>query len=347
MLTCDPGVDDAVALIVAASRADRPLRAVVAGAGNVAAPTAWRNAAGLVALLGLGVPVGVGARTATDGTPIHRGPSSHGPDGLAGTAHRLPVGGTPAIAGAPLVRGDVLATGPLTDVAGAVRAGHRVDRVVWMGGSVSDAPRPSDADEQTGAGTGTDPQVGAARRLAPPGSTAAGTVAEFNAAADLAALDTVLASPVDVAIVPIEITGLVTIRPGDLDRWRTGSPVSRFCAELVTRRLVAPRRTDRPFALHDPVAVVAALEPDLFEWSPRRLAPAIADPQSAGPDAAGPEAAGLDAAGPQSAGARPADAPPAGRLLVHAGPPNARLATAVDVGAVRERIVTAVAAAGR
>ena len=134
-----------------------------------------------------------------------------------------------------------------------------------------------------------------------------------------------LASPADVAVVPIEVTRQVTIRPGDLDRWRGGSSVSRWCADVVARRLLSPRGRGGPpaFALHDPVAVVAALEPGLFDWSTRRLAPATA----AGPQPAAPQ--------------------PAGRLVVQAGPPNARLATAVDVGAVRERIAAAVAAAGR
>src|SRR5690606_31987088 len=151
VVTCDPGVDDAIALAVAAGRADCDVRAVVAGAGNVDAPTAWRNATGLAALFGLDVPVGLGGAVALDGGSLARGDDSrpsgsdlrhasatgqgrgpHGPDGLAGLSDQLPEMSGPPADGATMVHGPVIALGPLSDVARSRHAGRSLDRVVWM-----------------------------------------------------------------------------------------------------------------------------------------------------------------------------------------------------------------------
>ena len=296
VLTCDPGVDDAVALAVAAGRDDCRMEAVVAGAGNVPAGTAWRNAAGIAALVGLALPVGIGSACATDGATIHRPGGRHGDDGLAGLSGRLPAVDGPPPDGLPSVQGNVLATGPLTDCALALRAGQRIERVVWMGGSAEVGPSRSDAG----------------------GSDGGSDVAEFNAAADPGAVDVVLGGPAHVDVVPIEITRQVTLRSDDLARWSAGTAVSRFCADVVTAR-GATGTTARSmttgttgmtaFVVHDAVAVIAALEPGLFDWSPRRLA-----------------------------------ASASGRLASLPGSENARLAVDVDAAAVRTRIVAAVAA---
>jgi purine nucleosidase len=237
-VTCDPGIDDAVALVAAAGEPGLDLAAIVAGAGNVPAGTAWRNAVGMAGLLGLDVPVGLGGSTALDGTPITRGPTSHGADGLGGLAHRLPVHrGAPAD-GATLVRGSVVATGPLTEVARALRSGLPVDRVVWMGGSVGCVH----------------------------GAEAVG--AEFNAGADPLAVDAVLAAGVAVHLVPIEVTMQVPFGDQDLTPWRAGPPVARLCADLVARRRGGG---SRPVLLHDTLAVVAAVAPELFRWEEHAL----------------------------------------------------------------------------
>ena len=238
-VTCDPGIDDAVALAVAAGEADLTLTAVVAGAGNVSSGTGWRNAVGMVALLGLDVPVGIGSETALDGTPISRGPSAHGADGLGGLALRLPLHTGAPRAGAPLVRGGVIATATLTDVARALRSGAPVEHVVWMGGS-----------------------VGCARDVDPIG-------AEFNAAADRRAVDEVLGADVGVRVVPIEVTVQVPFGDEDVARWRGRSLVAGLCADLVERRRSGG---GDPVLLHDPIAVVAAAAPELFVWEDHALA---------------------------------------------------------------------------
>lgn len=277
VLSCDPGVDDAIALAVVAGRADCDVRAVVAGAGNVDAATAWRNAVGLAALLALDVPVGIGSSLALDGTPIHRAGHVHGVDGLAGLSPLLPAPAAQATDGGPLLRGAVLATGPLTDVARARRAGQRIERVVWMGGSLPGTATPT---------------------------------AEFNAGADPVAVNEVFGSVDDVRVVPLDVTAQVRLTAGDLALWEDGPASARLCGALARSR-----QGDGHAPLHDPVAVVAALEPHLFRWQWRRLRCSVATD------------------------------PPRGALVVEhgaAGSAGVRVAVAVDAPAVRDRIVRAV-----
>jgi inosine-uridine nucleoside N-ribohydrolase len=357
VVTCDPGIDDAIALAVAAGRPDCEVRAVVAGGGNVDAATAWRNAAALVALFGLDVPVGLGSAVALDGGALgpddDRGPDAdrrqdggphgavphrggphdggphdggphgavphrggphgssgapgggghgtgrHGRDGLAGLADRLPeVVAVPADA-TRLVGGQVIALGPLTDVVRALRAGRPLDRVVWMGGTIGwrvaspDQPGPS-----RGPRTSTGP--------ASPGEPAS----EFNASADVVAVEDALAARLDLSIVPIDVTRQVTLDGAALDRWDAGPAPARLCAVLARAR----RRGGSP-VLHDPVAVVAALEPDLFTWQLRPLRCS-----------------------------RGGAHPPGALVPDHERGGPARVAVAVDASAVRRRIVAAVLA---
>jgi inosine-uridine nucleoside N-ribohydrolase len=308
VLTCDPGVDDAVALAVAAGRPDARLAAVVAGAGNVDALTAWRNAAGTAVLVGLDVPVGLGSPVAFDGSAIHREGSVHGPDGLVGLGRRLP----PADArtrepGRPLVRGDVVATGPLTDVAIALRSGRPVASVVWLGGRLADlADEPPGrladlADEPPGrlVDLADEPPV------MPPGGRHADP--EFNASADPEAVDAVAAGPAPLSIVPLDVSRRVVLGPDAIARWAAGPIPARFCADLVTARY-GPAGG----ALPDPVAVVAALEPHLFRWEARPVRCSTGGPW------------------------------PPGTLRIDPAGPAVRLAVAVDAAGVGERIVDAV-----
>ncbi len=82
-LVVDPGVDDALALLVAAGHPALCLVAVVATGGNVALPQAAANARLVLEHAGVDVPLGRGSGVRLDGAPypprLH-----HGADGLAG-----------------------------------------------------------------------------------------------------------------------------------------------------------------------------------------------------------------------------------------------------------------------
>lgn len=286
VVTCDPGTDDAIALAVAAGHPGCRVMAVVAGAGNVDAPTAWRNATGMARLLRLDVPVGHGDPRTLDGMAIERAGDAHGRDGLSGLAHLLPDRpSAPDMPDAPdgraLVQGAVIALGPLSDVARARRAGRPVGPLVWMGGTLAD------------------------------GTVGDGPTGEFNAGIDPAATDEVLDTVEDMAVVPIDVSRLVTFGAADIDRWSTAAgPGARLCAALARARLHGGTA-----ALHDPVAVVAALDPDLFAWERRRLRGATGGSRPPGTLVPAPE---------------------------RTGRATARVAVALDIPAVRERVITAV-----
>ena len=197
VVVCDPGADDMLALMVMAGLGQPP-RAVIGTAGNGDVDMGFRNVAGIVGLLGLDVPVGRGSPTALAGAYPDTSPF-YGPDGLGGVADALPPAGDPHPDAMSLVTGTVLAIGPLTVVAEALRAGCVVSDVVWMGGSLA------------------------------AGNMSA--VAEFNAWLDPEAADLVLSSGIDVALIPLDVTTLVALIEPDLARMALGQ-----FAELVPRQ---------------------------------------------------------------------------------------------------------------
>jgi Inosine-uridine preferring nucleoside hydrolase len=136
-VVCDPGVDDFLALLVLAG-AGVPPSDVVGTAGNVDAELAFRNAAGIVSVLGLDRSVAKGCEEGLSGPYPDTGEPFHGTDGLGGIGSVLRVA-APGTALDPvlIVKGTVLATGPVTIVATALSAGNAIEDIVWMGGTVA------------------------------------------------------------------------------------------------------------------------------------------------------------------------------------------------------------------
>ena len=141
LLDCDPGHDDAIAILLAAGRRDAiDLRAVTTVAGNAELDKVTLNARRVMTLAGLDdVPLAAGAAGPRRGDLL-TALDVHGDSGLDGAD--LP---DPAVAvdprGAVELMADsgpatVVATGPLTNVAELLeRAPETVNEIVWMGGS--------------------------------------------------------------------------------------------------------------------------------------------------------------------------------------------------------------------
>ena len=233
-VVCDPGVDDFVALLVLAG-VGLPPSGVVGTAGNVDAELAFRNAAGIISLLGLDCPVAKGCEVGLRGPYPDTGEPFHGVDGLGGIGSLLPsVAPKPDLDPLPIVKGTVLATGPLTIVASALSAGKAIDEIVWMGGAVA-------------CGGNMSPS------------------AEFNAWLDPEAADLVLSSSLPLAMVPLDITHQVPLEPVDLASMakmgEVGAIAARSCSYFHGKGIeVFP---------HDAVAAVALVNPELFEWEER------------------------------------------------------------------------------
>lgn len=149
ILDTDPGVDDALAILYLAAQDDAELVAVGSVHGNVPSPLGALNALRVLELVGVDVPVAVGAASPL-AQPLQTAEFVHGEDGLGGHAGPLPRGGlVSGSAAEQLVRlareqpGEltVLALGPLTNVALAIMLEPELPRllrsIVIMGGAVA------------------------------------------------------------------------------------------------------------------------------------------------------------------------------------------------------------------
>jgi purine nucleosidase len=154
ILDVDTGIDDMIALLIAATAPELNLRGVTCVAGNVEIHHVARNTGKILRMVGRGdVPVSIGAAR-----PLQRrlrtAPDTHGPTGtgyveLRGEDRQL---GTTEYTAIPASRylgahvsrhpGEVtiVALGPLTNLAAATQHGVDLERaareVVWMGGTL-------------------------------------------------------------------------------------------------------------------------------------------------------------------------------------------------------------------
>jgi purine nucleosidase len=253
VLDCDPGLDDALALLLAHGDPNIDLVAVTTVGGNVSIEKTTRNALELREYLGFTeVPVAAGAGEPLAGT-IKSAEHVHGEDGLGNVklpAAALAVSDRHAVdliietlQAAP---GEIhlVATGPLTNIALALRREPRI--VDWvasftiMGGSYT-------------------------RGNATP-------AAEFNIYADPDAASEVFAAAWRVTMVGLDLTLQAIVDEGIVDRMHQ---LGRLGVELI-----APLATfwTNPLdddwdgqALHDVCAVAFVARPDLFTSKAARV----------------------------------------------------------------------------
>ncbi|HCB33970.1 MAG TPA: hypothetical protein DEP69_01975 [Acidimicrobiaceae bacterium] len=262
IVDCDPGHDDAVALLVAARHAD--LLGVTTVSGNVPLPLTTANALLVTELAGIDVEVHEGADRPLVVEPAHAS-HVHGKTGLDGSprpeATRRPSGRDAVEFIVETVRAvdDVwlVPIGPLTNIARALRAApdiaERVAGISLMGGG--DAV----------------------------GNVTA--VAEFNAWADPHAAAEVFASGVArLMMLGLNLTHQFTVDAAVLERLRDGDgagprTVGTFVAGLFEFYLAANKSENGLdfAALHDPCAVLAVTHPTLFAFQSRHVAVAVDD----------------------------------------------------------------------
>ena len=241
IIDTDPGVDDALALLLAVASPEIYVHAVTVVGGNVALGQCVRNAAGVLAYAEASIPVASGLQA-----PCATDVSVHGEDGLGGATQFMPGGWRPVTASAVDLMLDcdpgitIIALGPLTNVAAASRKDparfRRVSRVIAMGGA-----------------------FGTHGNVTP--------VAEFNAWADPDAVNAVLGSGVPVTFVGLDVTMRTRLTTGDLP------PDAPPFLQQMCRHMLGEYRARglNGFALHDPLAVAAALQPDLVQTRPMRV----------------------------------------------------------------------------
>lgn len=251
LIDTDPGIDDALALLLAFRSPEWRVEAVTTVAGNVPVDLATANVRRLAGVAGVAPVIAAGPPGPLAG-PLVTATHVHGDDGLGGLARALPEAPVAAHAGdaADLLiacarrwAGElvVVALGPLTNLAlaleraGAAIAGVRA--VVVMGGSV-----------------GVGGNVTAA--------------AEFNVFVDPEAADRVLTAGLPLTLVPLDVTSQVVWPAARIERLAraSGSGAAGFAAAVAGRGLALARNAEPPgVLLHDPLAVAVALDPSLVE----------------------------------------------------------------------------------
>ena len=248
LIDCDPGIDDALALLLAAAAPGLALRAVTCVAGNRPVEQTAPNARRIMDLAGAhGVPVHAGcARPLAQAEP--RSNLVHGEDGLGGVA--LPLQGRvdprhavdvllDALHAAPAGTLHLVALGPLTNLAlaelrapGVLRRAARID---IMGGS---ADRPGNVTEH----------------------------AEFNFHCDPLAANIVLTSGAELQVFGLDVTSQTEMS----EPWRASLATLGTPVALAAHAMLQAYAHIDPL-LHDACPVAALIDPTLFDGEARRM----------------------------------------------------------------------------
>jgi pyrimidine-specific ribonucleoside hydrolase len=258
VIDTDPGVDDAVALMLALASPEVELKAVTTVFGNVPLDATTANAGRLLALCDRAdIPLAAGAARPLVHPQRELAAEWHGSDGLGGRAATLPTPAAPDARTAVELLADVLRAsdrpvtlvpvGPLTNIA-LLLAVHpelvpRIGRIVWMGGSL-------------GAGNTSG-------------------VAEFNAHCDPEAAHRVLSqADVPVTMVPLDLTLRCPAGPEWIEALAGAGPRCAALAEVIThyRAAFRERYGIDAVAVHDAVAVLEAVLPGTLRTTPRPVA---------------------------------------------------------------------------
>ena len=247
ILDCDPGHDDALAIILAAFDPRIELLAITTVAGNGPIEKVTENALKICALVGIKIPVAKGAATSLKGAS-ESAPNIHGESALDGAELPSPTFEISDMSAvemiAHLVRNSVeplsiVATGPLTNIANFIRDYPEllanIRDLTFMGGSA-------------GRGNRT-------------------PYAEFNIWADPEAADIVMKSGLTMTMCGLDITHQALVTPAIFDSLaEINSPVANTIIGLLK---FFAHTYDEVFGiphppLHDPVAVAVLADPTIM-----------------------------------------------------------------------------------
>lgn len=252
IIDCDPGLDDAVALLAALGSTELEVLAITTVAGNVKGPQTAQNARIIRGVAGYGkdVPVCAGAPR-----PLLRDPVTaedfHGSTGLGGIEFPIPEAPLSRAHGvttliklcraakrAPLT---VIITGPMTNLALALTMApdiaEGISEIVLMGG----------ADAEGG-------------NITP--------YAEFNVFADPHAAAAIFQSGLTLRVLSLDVTHSIRTTKDRLAKIRAvGTPQARAAGDILDAscKLEFSANGHRDAPLHDPSTVIALLRPDLFQ----------------------------------------------------------------------------------
>ena len=269
IIDCDPGIDDAIALMVAsAPTAGFDLVAVTAVAGNLPLEDTFRNARALMAFLDRhDMPVHAGADRPLCRAPVPAIHHIHGSNGLGGydlPDHTAPAAAESAVQHilAACAKGPITLCpiGPLTTLARLLSEAPEVvsaiDRIVLMGGAAF-----------------------------VPGNVS--QTAEFNIWADSHAAAVVFDAPVEKVMIGLDVTTRVGADPAWIEELgQTGHRWGHAAAEMLRGY------NSGSMALHDPCVPVYLDRPDLFVGTRCRVTVGTEDGADFGRTVATPDPSG-------------------------------------------------------
>jgi inosine-uridine nucleoside N-ribohydrolase len=247
LIDCDPGQDDALALLLALGSPELDVLGVTAVAGNQTLDKTTANALRVLELAGrTDIPVAAGADGPLIGELVVAA-DAHGETGLDGvdlpppSAEPVPEHAEDFLA-AKIEASDravtLVALGPLTNVALLLEAhpeaAAKIDRVVLMGGAIHEGNQTPSA--------------------------------EFNIWIDPEAAARVFGSGLDVTMVGLDVTNRAVLSNADADGLRGGEPVAEAAADMIDFYLgFYSEAYDHGGApIHDAVALAHVFRPDIL-----------------------------------------------------------------------------------
>ncbi len=250
IIDCDPGIDDAIAVCIALFDPRVEVLAITATAGRIDADRATANVQALVNELDPPRYPRIGAAQPIENAPVEDDLDLHGPDGLAGL--HLESGERQHRPASDKVIADLLrqfpgqvslvCLGPLTNIARAFQRDpgleEIVDRIIISGGAMACGGNITPASE-------------------------------FNMYFDPDAAQSIFHSATTKSLVPLDVTESVLFGMQLIDELpprytRAGSLLHRLLQFAF--RAQHQRLGRELIPLYDPVALFAAIEPELFEW---------------------------------------------------------------------------------
>jgi len=252
IIDTDPGVDDALALLLAMRSPELQIEAITPIAGNVPLDLTLPNALRMVEIAGrTDIPVAAGAKA-----PLVRrlvtATYVHGQNGLDGVVFPEPKIKPVAEPAAELIRriirkhpGEVtlITLGPLTNIATALRADFELPGMVrgltMMGGSLSGG------------------------NITP--------AAEFNIYVDPEAARIVFQSGIPITMVGLDVTRRTSLTEDHVRRLEAGQNPSSQAAARIARNAIEHNRQEGFLIgpnMHDSLAVASFLDPSLLKWKP-------------------------------------------------------------------------------
>lgn len=246
IIDCDPGIDDALAILLAIASEELDVKLITTCAGNQTIEKITSNALKLVSFIGEEqIEVAKGADK-----PLLRdlvvAPEAHGDSGLGEIELGEPSCSVSNRSALEAMRDVILtsdqkvtivAIGPLTNVALLVKSYpevvHKIEQLSIMGGACFGGNRTP--------------------------------VAEFNIYVDPEAAQIVFKSGIPITMFGLDVTHQVPMFKEEIERIRH---IGNQTGEIVTGMLDFYFRDDRVDAIHDPCAVAYLIDPTLFTLVP-------------------------------------------------------------------------------